>query len=691
MLDTIKDYLVGLGFKVNNDEYNQATRTINELGRVVQSQTAGIAKNFTIAGVAVTAAITGITASVAGLVTEVAKADLEYQKFANRMWTSKTAAKEMKMSMDALGESMEDIAFTPELRAQYGELINLGRAMNTPTDAGDQLKNIRSIMFEFKKLKLEVAYAMEWVSYYLGKYLGGPLTNIKKQLSDMNMKITQTMPEWTKKVAKVLAMIMNVGMAGLRFVKDLYNGFERIFDALPRGIKMATMAILGAWAILRMSPIGQIMLALTGVMILLEDFYGYIDGRESSKTLAPIWEQLIEWFNVAGKWIDNTLIKVNDLWDKLSETETVRVSLKLINFLFERLKEGSSDLWDILVAILDAFADIFDELLESGALEMVVELFNSLLGTVYNILDGVVSLYKEMRTFWKEAAGTSTAKKMWQWFKEMISFNVRMVATLGKGILGIVDTVALAMQGKFTAAAERAKRTFSDFKIDLGRTFSGGSGGFSAFLNAISGQESGGNYNAVNGRTGASGKYQIMPENWTSWSAEAGLPENSPMTPENQEIVAQYKLQQYYDKYGPRGAAIAWYAGEGAVDYSENAKNRKQGNGDEPSMNEYADAILARMDIPVATYSPTTPINYSGFANARENYNMINQQLATAYQPQPSTYSSSNSLAFGDIILNIAGTNATTAQISTAVTDGIAQAQERQVARNLREFGGVYG
>ena len=119
--------------------------------------------------------------------------------------------------------------------------------------------------------------------------------------------------------------------------------------------------------------------------------------------------------------------------------------------------------------------------------------------------------------------------------------------------------------------------------------------GREAFINAIAGQESGGDYDAVNGRTGASGKYQIMPENWPAWAEEAGLGADAEMTPENQEIVARYKLGEYYDKYGARGAAMAWYAGEGSLNYSEEALNRKQGNGDEPSINEYADSVLARM------------------------------------------------------------------------------------------------
>ena len=120
---------------------------------------------------------------------------------------------------------------------------------------------------------------------------------------------------------------------------------------------------------------------------------------------------------------------------------------------------------------------------------------------------------------------------------------------------------------------------------------------FESLVNAIGGQESegSGGYNAVNGRTGASGKYQIMPDNWPSWAEEAGLSADAPMTPENQEIVARHKLREYYDKYGARGAAIAWYGGEGALNYSDEALNRKQGNGNEPSINEYANDVMSRM------------------------------------------------------------------------------------------------
>lgn len=116
------------------------------------------------------------------------------------------------------------------------------------------------------------------------------------------------------------------------------------------------------------------------------------------------------------------------------------------------------------------------------------------------------------------------------------------------------------------------------------------------FFAAVAGQESGGNYSAQNGRTA-----------------------DAPQTPENQEIVAKYKLGQYYDELGPEGALVAWYAGyqngerwrDGAQDaigsgghYSWDAR---QGNGDEPSVREYVQEALGRAggaERTVSAYDP---------------------------------------------------------------------------------------
>lgn len=131
--------------------------------------------------------------------------------------------------------------------------------------------------------------------------------------------------------------------------------------------------------------------------------------------------------------------------------------------------------------------------------------------------------------------------------------------------------------------------SYSGMKLPAGK--------FGAFLSAIAGRESGGNYRARNKSSGALGKYQIMPGNIRGWSKEAlGYsisPQQFYQSPALQEAIAQYKLRQYYNQYGPWGAAVAWYAGPGALKYGYNALHRKQGA--YSSIATYADAIMRRL------------------------------------------------------------------------------------------------
>jgi len=149
-----------------------------------------------------------------------------------------------------------------------------------------------------------------------------------------------------------------------------------------------------------------------------------------------------------------------------------------------------------------------------------------------------------------------------------------------------------------------AANTEAKMKAMMGGFSLGGSSagieGVDAFMRAIMGQESGGDYDLINSDSGASGAFQIMPENWPYWAEAAGLGSGAPMTPENQNYVARYKMLEYYRKFGNwRDVAIAWYGGEGAVSYSEEEKSRVQSwDGTEyPSINEYADSVMRRMGV----------------------------------------------------------------------------------------------
>ncbi len=126
-------------------------------------------------------------------------------------------------------------------------------------------------------------------------------------------------------------------------------------------------------------------------------------------------------------------------------------------------------------------------------------------------------------------------------------------------------------------------------------------GNFGAFVSAISGKESGGNYGAVNSSSGAMGKYQIMPANIAGpggWDKEILgyniTPQQFLHSPKLQEQIAQGKLRQYYNQYGPAGAAAAWYGGPGAA---SSWQGNNAGQGAYPSVRNYVLSILKAMGV----------------------------------------------------------------------------------------------
>lgn len=102
-----------------------------------------------------------------------------------------------------------------------------------------------------------------------------------------------------------------------------------------------------------------------------------------------------------------------------------------------------------------------------------------------------------------------------------------------------------------------------------------------SFADAISGIESGGRYGLLGPvtKTGdrAYGKYQVMGSNIGPWTKEvlgvAMTPQQFLSDPKAQDAVFGAKFGQYVSKYGPDGAARAWFAGEKGMN-NPNAKDQ---------------------------------------------------------------------------------------------------------------------
>ena len=95
------------------------------------------------------------------------------------------------------------------------------------------------------------------------------------------------------------------------------------------------------------------------------------------------------------------------------------------------------------------------------------------------------------------------------------------------------------------------------------------------YRDAIAGIESAGSgdYAAIGPQTKtgdrAIGRYQVMGANVPEWTKAAlgrsMTPQEFAASPEAQDAVFDHRFGQYVQKYGPEGAAKAWFAGEGGM------------------------------------------------------------------------------------------------------------------------------
>lgn len=82
MIETIKEYLVSIGFKTDTTGANQAQKTIDSIGKTVRGLTAALKA----------LAVGGTLQKIAGYFTDMARQDLEFQKLARTMWTTRENA-----------------------------------------------------------------------------------------------------------------------------------------------------------------------------------------------------------------------------------------------------------------------------------------------------------------------------------------------------------------------------------------------------------------------------------------------------------------------------------------------------------------------------------------------------------------------------------------------------------------------
>lgn len=368
---------------------------------------------------AIFAGLAKVTEAVIDNIKAVASADLEYQKLAQSMWVTKDTAKTLSVVLKTMGASQEDVAWVPELREQFFRLRQEMAELSTPADADGQLAWIREIGYDVQSLQLKLKMFKEWVVYYLIKELQPYIKEFQEFIRWLNDKFGKNLPALARKVASVLASVVRVAMSLVKALKWVFEGIYNFIDALPSKTKalVAVFAVVGA-AIMA-GPFGLMMMAIGTALIMLEDFFGYLEGRESSNTLKPLW-----------KWLTDENNPLHRIITKLGDG---------IAFILEKLTE--------------LFEKVFTE-----------ERQEKLKETVANIAKSVADIAEGLATIVEKICGEKypVVKKFWDFFLTSVGKVVDKVLTLENRLAHLWMALGKAMQGDFKGAREEFINAITD-------------------------------------------------------------------------------------------------------------------------------------------------------------------------------------------------------------------------------------
>lgn len=405
MSNILEEYLVRIGAEVDKDAFAGAAQAISKLSGMLGKLGTILKYGGIFVGLA------KVTEAVIDNIKAVASADLEYQKLAQSMWVTKDTAKTLSVVLKTMGASQEDVAWVPELREQFFRLRQEMAELSTPADADGQLAWIREIGYDVQSLQLKLKMFKEWVVYYLIKELQPYIKEFQEFIRWLNDKFGKNLPALARKVASVLASVVRVAMSLVKALKWVFEGIYNFIDALPSKTKalVAVFAVVGA-AIMA-GPFGLMMMAIGTALIMLEDFFGYLEGRESSETLKPLW-----------KWLTD-------------ENNPLRR-------LLEKLEEGIAF---ILAKLTELFEKVFTE-----------ERQENLKKTVATVAKGVAEIVEGLATIVEKIFGKKypIVKKFWDFFLTAVGKVVDKVLTLTNSMGHLMRALGKAMQGDFKGARE---------------------------------------------------------------------------------------------------------------------------------------------------------------------------------------------------------------------------------------------
>lgn len=460
-LEVIKSYLVSLGFSVDKNSYDTATRTIESAGESLSKFAGDTVKNFGVAGATVTSFLATAAVGIGKFLSGLGEAQIQYEMLARQMWTTQENAEAFNTTLKAMGVSLQELYLSPTLMKQYQELHAEAFQMMPPSDFQKQISLVQSITFEFKRMKLEATYSLQWIGYYFIKYMHGPLTSIHQLLQKLNDSMIKGMPTWTKVIAQVMVWVTQLFGTVVQTFQYAWKAITDLFNMIPKKVKEVGAVFLALGVLIKSGPVGIII----GLLLLLNDFYTYLKGGHSE--FAPLWAGIMGFYDrlkdssafkafkkgfkdamdVISNAIPRAKQAISDFWKTLNQNGTINNIEKtfsngfgIISKIFQDLNSYAQMLFRTL-SQSGVFQSLGSDIMQ--LIKSVSDLFSAITGLINNIL-GLKST-------------NSVFKTIGQVITDTILVALKLVDTSLKEIITLVNTITDIFQGKWSQVWKNIK------------------------------------------------------------------------------------------------------------------------------------------------------------------------------------------------------------------------------------------
>nr|DAV76706.1 MAG TPA: tail tape measure [Caudoviricetes sp.] len=641
--DTIKDFLVSLGFDIDQAGANKfeavlkgVTANVLKVGAVVKGSALSIvgfttqiangldkiywASQRTGASVQGIKAL-GYAASQTGASAESAMSSLEglagfmrsnpgAEGFLNRLGVqTRDASGKMRDTaaiFTGVGQKLNNM---PYYRAkQYAQMLGIdentlmamrrGMGQLSPEyaltakrigfNAESAAKQSNIFMTSMRNLTMTLGQAKDKIGSNLAGGLAGSIDNFRRQILDNWPKIEAVITKIIKGILWAGDAITRVLWRTGQAVEGVIAWFKKLNPATQQLIALFS-GLLVAWRLLNTafmsSPLGMITTLIIALGLLLDDYQTWKEGGKS----------LIDW----GKWkteIDQAVKMIGDL--KKTVTDLTKALAKLLGID----PKSWSLKWD--------FSNFISQMGEFGKmLNMIADLLNA-------IKDGnwaqAASIGKQLLNQGSENPSampmvTDSANGTADWIKEHWGFDPRSVGRTVRGWFGDDEPEQLGQSVKRpqpTKAGSELLGWMQPMLTNLEQLYRLPEG----LLRSVAITESGGNQFAVSG-AGAKGLFQFMD----GTARDMGLRGNDVFDPQKSaQAAAKYLSQLLRQNGGDLSKALASYNwGIGNV--------KRYGMGLMPQeTRNYIPKVMSNMPTSAPVIQQETNINIHGVSDPRE-------------------------------------------------------------------------